>query len=109
MKSQLFDLPFNITADLLSAWLPLKCLSELDSALCNRSSRDVYMEILQCDGFALNASSYLAKEADFMQWIVDRRVKVIRASVNCYGMQPAPSDRVKEFFASVGATLQDLS
>jgi hypothetical protein len=107
MSIQLFDLPLNLTADLLRNWLLCRDLSALDAALCNRSSREAYLDVLRSVAFVLDEPSVKVLRTPVMQWVIDRKVKIIDVFM---GFSPPPSDEIiSSFLACVGPRVLDLT
>jgi hypothetical protein len=105
---ELFDLPQNLTVSLFRQWLSLEDLFLLDSAECNRASRQSFLEVLQSDGFVLGYMTPPGSHAPYvMEWMVKRKVKTRKARIQHFGPNPDPA-LIATFLATVSPTLADL-
>jgi hypothetical protein len=104
----LIALPENLTVDVLGTWLLHKDLATLDEAFCNQKSRRAYLEVLRSQGFSLDISPYEREMALLLKWIIDRKIKVNKASIG-FQHSPAESDLLAVFLAGVGPHIHDLS
>jgi hypothetical protein len=108
MQAQVFDLPLNLTVDLLKNWLLLKDVAALDKALCNRSCREGYLEVLKSDGFVLDSLPEDAELVPLMRWIEVHKIKVRRIDLRGLDTNSEPG-LLASFMGSVGPAVEDLS
>ena len=57
MSCILFDFPLSISLEILKHWLTLPEICRLDNAVCNTSTRRVYLEIVSCKEAAFSWSA----------------------------------------------------
>ena len=103
------DLPSDVCIDVLSAWLPLRDLVGLDTALCNYSQRANFLTSIESNLFVLKKEHH----GDFaslttIAWICKRKVGV--SSLHLPRLFPLKMrDALMEYLTSRGGIIQHLN
>ncbi|KAJ1431278.1 hypothetical protein B484DRAFT_448442 [Ochromonadaceae sp. CCMP2298] len=73
---QWWDLPTDYFSSLLSTWLSTAELGRLDSALCNKQGREIYLSVVSSPRFCTYGDSSKEIEDLALLWHIRRRVRL---------------------------------
>jgi hypothetical protein len=98
----LFDIPNALSVQILVEWLRLKHVVRLDSAICSRQLRPVYLSVVygQCTKFSLLSCYQFGKMEPILTWTIPRRVQLDGICVT------DDMDLLSEFLALSGPALR---
>jgi hypothetical protein len=106
----MLDFPINILVSIITDWLDINSLGRYDAALCNRTDRASYLEVLRSSEVTMPGVWMCYAMHDpcaILVWVAERSVRV--KSMNFWGL---PNDweeaKVTAFLAAVGNSLEDV-
>jgi hypothetical protein len=105
--SLLFDLPASVGSNILSSWIPLKGVTKLDRACCNRTSRQHF---LGWTGNVVVADEIRIKNERCCEWFVSRGVQVRRITAELFISTSSLQqfDRFTPFFRACCSSLESI-
>ena len=72
----ILNLPYELIAEVLTDWLKLESVVQLDSAYCRRSIRHHFLQMLSWRRFKVFSTT--KAKASFILWLLARKIKVSR-------------------------------
>ena len=103
----MLDLPLGPLRDILRNWLYIEEMANLDDALCNKTQRGEFINMIGSSDFVFtcgNTQKSCAKQQDFINWLVLRKVSVQNLTFppKYFPLMQSPG---KHFYSTVGNTV----
>jgi hypothetical protein len=99
-----FSLPTNLSAGVVSLWLPPDAIVKLDTACCSSSLRSTFLDLLQSPAVVQNdCSTMLCSDSveSWLRWYTLRKLKVLEIHLPG-ALCKFPSSTLEAFIAAVG-------
>ena len=73
----IFNLPLVLQQEVLGSWLTIKDVAKMDSAICSREARSIFLDLLSKEDMVLiNLDVNKENFVSWMAWMVARKASV---------------------------------
>ena len=104
MTSLVIDLPVVLISKIMTNWLSFRDISTLDTAWCNKHSRNEFVETL---GSVMFAQDIHIVSLCLMNWLLSRKINA--RQINIYRQQEVTLQQWQAFLQQCGTTLKKIS
>ena len=102
----ILNLPLVLQQEILGSWLTMKDVALMDSAVCSKEARLMFLELLTKETLMLSSSSIAdAHISSWMAWVVKRGVNITA----CHLSKVVEPEVYTPFFAHSGKRLERLT
>jgi hypothetical protein len=106
VHNDLLGLPAAVLASIFTEWLGRSCLPRLDIALCNRTSRQLYFDILGYAGTVYDSfvCKHHSKMSLLFDWLTKRPVRIRKIYISSHGR--INKTMASKFWGSMGSSFE---
>lgn len=99
-----YKLPSRVQCDLLSSWLHIETVAQLDSACCGKANREEFLQLCQRKGLQ-HVQKVSVTSSLFMLWLIKRQICLSSIEISVH----AKISLLATFFSITGETLRSVT